>query len=148
MIALDPPRPPFCIVIYFIPFPVVSVVSSFFPSAFSFVAASQLLVIFPPRLVAVRHSCLSSPWRKLLLGGAFTTASASPTCRRSVTSRRAGSLSLLRMARSDRGREDDDDGVAVDDDEVAEEEGECLAWAVLNCYWRGSEEEERRLRWR
>lgn len=84
-------------------------------------------IIIIPRFLNISsnsYSCLSSLLRKLL-GGAFTTASASPTCRRSVTSREL-LLSLLRMLSAE----------------------EVLAWAVLNCYWRGSDDEDRRFRWR
>ena len=56
--------------------------------------------------------------------GAFTTAWASPTCRRSVTSRYRSLRRLRRMS----GIED--------------------VPAVCNCYWRGSEEDDRRFRCR
>jgi len=67
------------------------------------------------------HSSRSSLRSKSWLGGAFTTASASPTCLRSVTSR--WSFRRLRRIR--------------DGDRAP---------AAFNCYWRGSDEEDRRLR--
>lgn len=67
------------------------------------------------------YTSRSSRLSNISVGGAFTTASASPTCLRSVTSRR--SLRRLRKIR--------------DGDEAP---------AVLNCYCSGSEDDDRRFR--
>ncbi len=90
----------------------------------SFVGCNLPLLLFKEKTL---HSISLYNWRSSfllkVLGGAFTTASASPTCLLSVTSRR----SLRRFRKISDGLE---------------------APAVLNCYCRGSEDDERRFRWR